>query len=141
MLMSRRLPRSFFWIDQQLVRNGTWVKLGHEARLVYIAISASVDRDGLSIWSRSKLMELSGCRTPEEFQQGIVDLESHRLIEPIPQNVPPAIHLCSLDPTEAETAPRGAGSGRGQHASPPIVVHTTVHIGGDLKNVESGNSG
>jgi hypothetical protein len=88
-------------------------------------------------------MKLSGCHTPEEFQQGLVDLESHRLIEHVPQNVPPAIRLCSLDPTEVDATQRtggGTGGGRNQQASSAIVVHTTVHIGGNLKNVESENS-
>lgn len=137
--MSRKLPRSFFWVDQQLIRSGTWLKLCPQSRLAYIAISASVDREGISIWSRSKLMELSGCLTPEDLQQSLIELETHRLIESLAEQIPPAIRLCSLDPGEEEVSTRATGIGRTQHQrtpSSPLIIHTTVHVGGELRNVE-----
>ena len=137
--MSRRLPRSFFWIDQQIIRSGAWLKLSPQSRLIYIAVSASVDKEGLSIWSPTKLMELSGCRDRDEFQNGLIELETHKLVVPIPQHVPPAIQLCSLQPTDQPIA-TGVLGGRSQQATAPIIVHTTVHIGGGSRHVESGDS-
>lgn len=139
--MSRRLPRSFFWIDQQMIRNGQWMKLSPGARLAYVALSASCDREGLSIWSRSKLMGLSGCQNPEDWQYQLVELESERLIEPAPDQVPPGIRVLEL---ESETSASGKQSFSGAQSFPtgaspipagPIVVHTqtTIHLGGKAR--------
>jgi hypothetical protein len=147
--MGRRLPRAFFWIDQSLIRGGVWLKLSAEARLAYIALSASCDRQGVSIWSRSKLMELSACKDPEDWRGRLVELESYRLIEPLPEHSPPAILLVELDPELS----RSAGGDRaasnqmsatwaGGAPTAPIVVHTqtTIHLGGKSTHAEPGSS-
>jgi len=138
--MSRRLPRSFFWVDQQIIRSGAWLKLSPHSRLIYIAVSASVDKEGLSIWSPTKLMELSGCRDHDEFQNGLTELETHQLIVPIPQHVPPAIQLCSLQPADEQSKASGISTARNHQVAAPIVVHTTIHVGGGPRHVESGDS-
>lgn len=139
----RKLPKSFFWIDQQVVRNGIWVKLSCQARLAYVSIAASCDRDGLSIWSRSKLMELSGIQDPDHWSQHIGELDGHKLIELLPANSPPAIRLLSLESSE-NGAVRSEPVPRSQNTQPPIVIHThtSIHLSGEkVSHVDSGNSG
>jgi hypothetical protein len=130
--MSRRLPRSFFWIDQNLIRSGIWLKLSAEGRLAYIALAASCDREGVSIWSAPKLMELSACSEREEWGTRIAELENQGLIERIPDTAPPAIRLREFETPaprpESDTfrpvsAPRALSTA-------PIVVQTTIHLGG-----------
>ena len=140
--MSRKLPRSFFWVDQQIVRDGRWMKLGCHARLAYIAIAASCDRDGLSIWSRSKLMELAGCKDPEDWQSQVIELHGHGLIEVLLENTPRAIRLLSLDGIVQEPE-RPTSPSRIRSAERPIVIHThtSIHLAGEKgTHVESGNS-
>jgi len=151
--MSRRLPRAFFWIDQNLIRSGAWGKLSAEARLAYVAVSASCDRDGVSIWSRAKLMELSAIPDPDAWRERLLELEIHRLIEPLPEHSPPAIRLVELNreaaaeavsrpPSDAERAPSSPMAGWGGPVpAAPIIVHTqtTIHLGGKPTHVEPGN--
>ena len=144
--MSRNLPRSFFWIDQHLIRSGIWLNLGAEARLTYIAIAASCDRQGISIWSRNKLMELSACKDPEEWEPRISELLDHKLIELLPENSPPAIRLIGFQSESPNTGRTGP------HRLPdtipaPVIVHTytTINLGntrseGTAPHVESRNS-
>jgi hypothetical protein len=141
--MGRRLPRSFFWIDQHLIRSGTWLRLSAEARLTYIAIAASCDRQGVSIWSRAKLMELAACKAPEEWGFRISELISHRLIELLPETAPPAIQLIELQP-EQDTA-----CGSAAPSLPPVIAtpnpppqvvvhtHTTIHLGSSKTGASS----
>jgi hypothetical protein len=150
--MSRRLPRAFFWIDQNLIRSGAWGKLSAEARLAYVAVSASCDRDGVSIWSRAKLMELSAIPDPDVWRERLLELESHRLIEPLPEHSPPAIRLVELDreataaavsrpSPDAERASSPLAGWSGGVPAAPIIVHTqtTIHLGGKPPHVEPGN--
>lgn len=150
--MSRRLPRSFFWIDQHLIRSGTWLKLSASARLAYIAIAASCDRQGMSIWSRNKLMELSACKNPDDWGPLISELMSHQLIEPLPENSPPAIRLIEFQIENFESASRSEAQrvpapDATVTSTAPIVVHThtTIHLGntalgGNAAHVEARNS-
>lgn len=157
--MSRPLPRAFFWLDQQLVRSGIWLKLSPQARLAYIALCASCDRQGVSIWSRAKLMQLSACQDPEEWQRLLVELESHQLVERMVDHSPPALRLVPLQsegmsagmPTsraaaDALTAATPSESAKlAPMAGPsPIVVHThtTIHFGAGKteSHAESGNA-
>ena len=86
-------------------------------------------------------MELSGCCDPDEFQQNLVELEALRLIESIPQHVPPAIRICSLELSGAQAVlPGPSPVSRPQQTFAPIVVHTTIHVGGEPRHVESGNT-
>jgi len=140
--MSRRLPRSFFWIDQSVIRSGAWQRLSAEARLVYVALAASCDREGLSIWSAPKLMELAACREREEWSVRCSELEGCALIERLPEHSPPAIRLKELD-----LLSRGDAAAEGARPTPapalphaaPIIVHTqtTIHLGGNLSHAES----
>jgi hypothetical protein len=146
--MSRKLPRAFFWIDQEIIRSGLWLKLSPAARLAYLAIVATCDRQGVSIWSRNKLMELSSCSDPEDWYTKIVELETHRLIETLQGHSPPAIRVIEL--TTANTAAVDGTSPRSSSSSdphpsrqiPPIVVHThtTIHLGEKSNHVEPRNS-
>jgi len=138
--MNRKLPRSFFWVDQQLIRSGAWLRLSAPARLAYIALAASCDRQGVSIWSRHKLMELSACQDPDDWGGTLVELESHQLIQLLPDSAPPEIRLIEL--TAESSAAAGAELKRppgtpAAVASPPpwapcgpLVVHTqtTIHL-------------
>jgi hypothetical protein len=148
--MTRRLPRSFFWIDQQIIRSGLWMQLSLTARLAYIALSASCDRDGISIWSRSKLMALSGCVDPDEWPGTLIELEGHRLVESLESHVPPAMKLLPLEAEQSSEADRTtaqvpAASITSPKSAPsvaPVIVHThtTVHLGGKAPYVESRSS-
>lgn len=95
--MSRRLSRSFFWIDQQLIRGGHWSRINAASRLLYVALAASCDRQGVSLCSCGKLMELSAIRDHATIQESLVALESMRLIEVRSEQIPPAIVLLPLD--------------------------------------------
>ena len=61
--MGRPISRSFFWIDQAIVRTGLWVSISTEAVMVYVALSASVDRNGIS-----SLL----CNLLEKFQRNLI---------------------------------------------------------------------
>ena len=63
----RRIPKSFFWIDQALIRSGVWEKLSGQARLTFVALSATCDREGLSVWSAQRLQSLSATADAEAF--------------------------------------------------------------------------
>lgn len=139
--MSRRLPRSFFWIDQSVIRSGAWQRLSAEARLAYVALAASCDREGLSIWSAAKLMELAACRAREEWGARVSELESCALVERVPEHSPPAIRLKELDSSarsDAAETSRSTPALATQFAA-PIVVHTqtTIHLGGSGSHAES----
>jgi hypothetical protein len=140
--MSRKLPRSFFWVDQQMIRSGLWLKLAAHSRLAYIALAASCDREGVSIWSRSKLMALSEVHDPDDFQACLIELGGHGLIELLPDHSPPAIRLLPLEPdSPAKASPGPAAAvesqalseklGAAPGSSGPITVHTqtTVYVG------------
>lgn len=133
--MSRRLPRSFFWMDQSVIRSGAWQRLSAEARLAYVALAASCDREGLSIWSAPKLMELAACREREEWGARISELEGCALIERVLDHSPPAIRLRELDSPargDAVEAPRTTPASAATPPAVPIIVHTqtTIHLGG-----------
>jgi hypothetical protein len=83
-------------MDQHLIRGGVWLKLSAAARLAYVALAASCDRQGVSIWSPQKLMELSACLNPDEWGERVRELESHGLVESVPSSSPPAIRLIDL---------------------------------------------
>lgn len=91
----RKLARSFFWIDQELLRSGLWLKLSAIERLVYIALAASVNRDGVSLWGCEKLLTLACC-TKIEWEECIVKLTEYNLIQSPPSGEI-GIILLSLD--------------------------------------------
>ena len=140
----RRLPRSFFWIDQGVIRNGAWLKLSAEARLAYVAIAASCDREGLSIWSALKLMQLSASHEREDWDARVSELESQGLIERVREHCPPAIRLREFETPVRDSTPAAPKSVSVASASSPapIIVHTqtTIHIGGTPTHVEPRNS-
>lgn len=134
--MARRLPKAFFWIDQNVIRSGVWKGLSPQARLAYVALAASCDREGVSIWSAPKLMEISGCVEREEWSARIVELEQHRLIEAVPGHVPPAIRVMEVDPPgRTDPADRESSERRAPPTLPSspasIIVHThtTIQMG------------
>ena len=148
----RRLPRSFFWIDQQLIRSGGWSRLCANSRLLYVAVAASCDREGLSIYSRSKLMELSALGDSDEFDRCLEELENQKLIEKRANHVPPAISIASLDPisTSSTSPSQSDGTSVGGFKPQPqsvqntlggttvvIHTHTTFQIGNRPTNEES----
>lgn len=137
--MSRRLPRSFFWIDQSVIRSGAWQRLSAEARLAYVALAASCDREGLSIWSSPKLMELAACLERESWGARISELESCALVERVVDHSPPAIRLKELDSSargDVAEAPRPSPAPPTQFTT-PIIVQTTIHLGGNGSHAES----
>jgi hypothetical protein len=136
--MSRRLPRAFFWVDQQIIRLGIWTKLSPLARLTYISLSASVDREGISIWSHHKLRELSGCCDRDELNRCLGELAEHSLIERFDEQIPPAIRLCNLqsEGNESQTklpdhTTKAQSAKRPSEGAASVIVHThtTIHLG------------
>jgi hypothetical protein len=150
--MGRRLPRSFFWIDQNVIRSGAWQRLSAEARLAYVALAASCDREGLSIWSVPKLMELAACRDREEWGARLTELEIQNLIERMPEHSPPAIHIKEIgaplrNPNQEAVLPRAsvvphASLAATPSAAAPMIIHTqtTIHVGGAAHHVEPGKA-
>jgi hypothetical protein len=124
----RKLPKSFFWVDQQIIRGGAWTKLGCQARLAYIAIAASCDREGVSIWSRNKLMELAGAKDPDDWKAQLEELGSHKLIELLPEACPPAIRLMPLDESMGAQEQNRAFVRPTKPQNQPIVIHTHTSI-------------
>lgn len=132
----RQMARSFFWIDQQLIRSGQWAQLSIGAKLAYVALAASVDRQGVSQWSRAKLMLLTGASELTELAKSLIELQEHKLIALPPVDSSVEIRVLSL---EAESTGLKAGPPRSSPSSDVVVsavpatmviVHTTVHIGG-----------
>ena len=142
----RRLPRSFFWIDQSVIRSGAWLRLSVEARLAYVALAASCDREGITIWSAPKLMALSASGDHENWEAQVSELEREALIERVPDRSPPAIRLRELEapvrPGVMDRVTAKPSSLQSMPAGAPIIVHTqtTIHLGGTLTHVESGNA-
>jgi|HubBroStandDraft_6_1064221.scaffolds.fasta_scaffold332963_3 hypothetical protein len=126
--MPRRMPKSFFWIDQALIRMGIWEKLSAQARLTYVALSATCDREGLSLWSVRKLQILAATEDAEAFGSSLSELERMQLVE----RRELGFLLCSFDlqanspvANAAETNPSPAS-----YKSKSIVIRTLVEIGG-----------
>ena len=140
--MSRALARSFFWIDQNIIRQGVWAGLSAQARLAYVALSASVDREGVSIWSKKKLMEVAACPNPDEFEQGLIDLESRGLIQRHLEAIPPAISICNipvLDGSGPIPKPHGGLDKPSSALSPSTGPGTSITIHNHI-NLPSGDS-
>lgn len=64
----RQLPARFSWMDQRFVREGHLKELGAESACLYLFLVTVGDRNGVSWYSSSKIVELSA----------IADLESAR---------------------------------------------------------------
>lgn len=123
------MPRSFFWIDQHIIRSGIWMRVSASARLTYVAIAASADREGLSIWSGRKLMELTGDLVQEEFERNLNELDRMQLIERVGggPGESPGIRIVSFTTSE-ETTPQSSTFKQNKSAG-SVVVHTTVYLG------------
>jgi hypothetical protein len=132
----RRVPRSFFWIDQRVIRGGLWGQMSMGAKLAYVALAASVDRQGVSQWSRRKLMELAGGSAPLEFDQQLKELEGLRLVALPAEGAVAEIRMLNIDGDQDLQATQGSletGIKRSQVMAngSSIVVHTqtVVRIG------------
>lgn len=138
----RKLSRSFFWIDQEVLRTGIWLKLSSAERLVYIALAASVNREGVSLWGLEKLQTLAGCNS-DEWQEGIKKLIDYNLIR-APQSGEIGIILLSLEKqTEEDPQQRQQewmSSGRNSIARLPIILKTTTTVELGEVNAESKDS-
>ncbi len=137
----RKVPRSFFWIDQQVIRSGLWQRLSTEAKLAYVALAASVDREGISLWGSKKIMELMGKVEPEIFDSTLSELEGLKLIVR-GNELDPGLRLLNLA-TEAEAirsqSTESMSLSRPKVAQPIVIqTTTTVTLGG--VDVESRNS-
>ena len=132
--MARRMPRSFFWIDQRLIRSGLWMKLTATGKLIYVALSAAADRDGRCHWGRTKLAELAG-GTEHDFESGMTELSGHCLIK-VATELGFVIEILSLedDPSSVEASQVTVKS-KPDAESAPVVVHThlTVNLGEYVK--------
>ena len=124
--MARRMPKSFFWIDQKLIRSGLWMKLTATGKLFYVALSAACDRDGRCSWGKPKLAELAG-GTESDLDCGMTELSSHRLIE-VEDEHGFAVRLLSL---EEESAASEATPVKAKSEAAPVTVHThlTINLG------------
>lgn len=124
--MSRRMPKSFFWIDQQLIRSGTWEKLSAQARLTYVALSATCDREGLSLWTARRLQSLAATEDIEVFGSSLSELEVVRLIERREQG----FLVLSADPQSQSLVEHAPKPHPALDKSKSIVIRTLVQIGG-----------
>ncbi len=125
----RKLSRSFFWIDQELLRSGLWLKLSIVDRLVYIALAASVNRDGVSLWGNEKLQALAGC-TKTDWDESLVKLIEHNLIQP-PQNGENGIILLSFQDDMLSQKSKEQISSKGNsnlESRLPIFIKTTTTV-------------
>ena len=124
--MARRIPRSFFWIDQKLMRSGLWMKLTTTGKLFYVVLSAAADRDGRCHWGKHKLTELAG-GTEHDFESGIAELSGHRLIK-MADEIGFIIEILSLedDPSQPENPLVPAKSDA--QSSAPVVVHAHMTV-------------
>jgi len=124
--MARRMPKSFFWIDQKLIRSGLWQKLTVTGKLFYVVLSAACDRDGRCHWGRTKLMELAG-GTERDFESGMAELSGHRLVKM--DDGLGAIELLALDEEPPLESPQP--SLKAKTEATPVVIHTqlTVQLG------------
>jgi hypothetical protein len=122
----RKMARSFFWIDQHIIRSGIWQKLSMEAKLSYVVISASADRDGLCQWGHQKLIEQIGEVAPESFTKSLEELETLNLIaRGGPEK--PGIELLNLS-VEDERERQPSSPANNIRAKAPIIVHTTTTV-------------
>ena len=140
----RKLARSFFWIDQELLRSGLWLKLSAVERLVYIALAASVNRDGVSLWGGEKLLTLASC-TKLEWEESIVKLIEYNLIQS-PRSGEIGVILLSLDRNQDEEQSRKSDEAMTAKKSSnlesrlPIIIKTTTTVELGEVSVESKNS-
>ena len=136
--MARRMPRSFFWIDQKLIRTGLWLKLSADAKLVYVALSAACDREGRCLMARPRLSDLAGISN--DIDQTLKELFGLALVE-VNHDPHFSVQMLSLDEealaAEMPSQPAQAGASAGP---PSVVVHThlTVNLG---EHVERGTAG
>lgn len=137
----RKLARSFFWIDQELLRSGLWLKLSTVDRLVYIAIAASVNRDGVSLWGNEKLQLLASC-TKTDWDESIVKLIEHNLVQPPPSGENGIILLSfdrNQDDDQSQKTRELSGTKKSSNLESrlPIFIKTTTTVELGEINVES----
>ena len=124
--MARRMPRSFFWIDQKLIRSGLWMKLSTMGKLFYVVLSAAADREGRCHWGKTKLAELAG-GTEQDFESGITELSGHRLIKVMDEFA--FVEILSFeDEGSSETSQVALKSLKSDTGSAPVVVHTHLTV-------------
>lgn len=134
----RKMARSFFWIDQHIIRSGIWQKLSMEAKLSYVVISASADREGFCQWSHQKLIEQIGEVALESFTKSLEDLESLSLIaRGGPER--PGIELLNLSVVD-EKGHQSSSPANNNRAKAPIIIHTTTTVTLGDDHAERGNS-
>lgn len=125
--MARRMPRSFFWIDQKLIRSGLWMRLTTTGKLFYVVLSAAADRDGRCHWGKTKLVELAG-GTEHDFEGGIAELSGHRLIK-VADELSFVVEILSLeDDSSIENPQVPAKSLKSSPEPTPVVVHTHLTV-------------
>lgn len=121
----RKMARSFFWIDQQIIRSGIWQRLSMEAKLSYVAISAGANREGHCQWGPQKLIEQIGKIAIESFTKSLEELEATNLIaRGGPEN--PGIELLNLSAVHDERQSSMPTSNIRLRA--PIIIHTTTTV-------------
>lgn len=126
----RKMARSFFWIDQQIIRSGTWQRLTKEAKLSYVVLAASADREGVSQWGPQKLTELIGEVEFENFYKSLSELEEHSLIIRSDEGPRLGVAILSLSEGREHFMPKHQQVIASAVASPraPIIIHTTTTV-------------
>jgi hypothetical protein len=112
--------------------------------LVYIALAASVNRDGVSLWGQEKLIALAGCST-EDWEASLVNLSKYCLVQ-LPGADEIGISLLSLEQQEFRPVAKTTADSNNHgnkivfESRGPLVLKTvtTVEFGG--LNVESKDS-
>jgi hypothetical protein len=121
----RNVPRAFFWIDQNVIRGGFWTALSIEARVLYVALAASADRDGVSRWGPVKLMELSGIKEPAWYEGAVKALVESKLV--CVGEKEEGIQVLDLD---KGGEPKISTQAKPKPTQRPIVIQTVVTLGG-----------
>lgn len=126
----RKIPRSFFWIDQQIIRSGLWLRLSTEAKLAYVVIAASADREGVSHWGSKKMMEMMGSSEGEAFDKSLEELETLHLIVRGTSEAPGIRLLNILNEADSNkpSVPPGSDTIKAHTSGPPIIIHTTTTV-------------
>lgn len=129
-MIKRPMPRSFFWIDQHLIRSGTWEKMSAQARLIYVALSAGCDRCGVNLWTIKRLMDLSAIDCKNSFTAAMTELEEKKLIENLESGgvllVPLENPSATQGPAELLERPKS-----NLKTTPSIIVQTVVKLQSD----------
>ncbi|MFM8453622.1 MAG: hypothetical protein ACKOAD_01325 [Gammaproteobacteria bacterium] len=108
-------------------------------RLVYVALAASVNREGVCLWGTEKLLSLAGC-SKEEWDSCLGKLVEWNLVR-MPASGDIGIYLVSLESQVSDQKEPANHKGIGSVITRgPFVLKTTTTVELGELNVESKDS-